>query len=253
MKLYPFSYAYYCDLIASLKEISPLKDFSEITPADQAFFILRHDVEFSLERALDLAKLEHEALKIQSSYFIQTRNNTYNILSRQNRALIKEIYQLGHTIGLHVNSAGFSSIDEIRQIIKKDIAFFSHALDVPMDRFSFHRPTPELLQANLKMEQLINAYGEDYFQYDPHFNEKELGIYYFSDSEHSWKYNHPFVMKDKKIKKFQLLTHPDSWSTQGADNLQNFKALIEQKYQMMLRSIDEECHHFPRESFYEKL
>ena len=246
----PFSYAYYCELIQTLTQLSPLKDFTAIQPSDDAFFILRHDVEFSVERAFELAKIEHDELKITASYFFQTRNNAYNVLSWQNIALIKKIYSFGHAIGLHVNSTGLATLHEIKQCIQRDIEFLSHVLAIRVDRFSFHRPTPQLLRANLKLGDLVNAYGTEYFPCATH---PDINIYYFSDSEHRWKYGHPSGIAKKKIKKFQLLIHPDSWSVHGSDNVQNFQQLIAQKYMTMLNSINEECHHFPAELLHEKL
>lgn len=66
-----FSYAYYQKLINTLKTSIPIIDFSDITQKDNRFFILRHDVEFSVEKAYELASiyndpnnLDHQNLKI---------------------------------------------------------------------------------------------------------------------------------------------------------------------------------------------
>lgn len=251
MTFYTFSYAYYCNLIRELQKISPLKDFSEVQPLDDSFFILRHDVEFSVERAFDLAKLEHDELGIRSSYFFQIRNNTYNLLSRKNIELVKEIHMLGHAIGLHVNALGLTEFSNIIQFIRQDLDILSQILGMQIDRFSFHRPTAELLRANLQIDSLINAYDKKYFHFEENFSKKlntleNFDIYYFSDSEHSWKFGHPGLMKKRKNKKFQLLIHPYSWSLRGGRNLQNFKSVVEEKYAIMIHSMAEECHHFPQ-------
>ena len=45
--------------------------------------MLRHDIEFSVDRAYELAKVEKE-LGVTSTYTVQVRNNTYNALSEKN-------------------------------------------------------------------------------------------------------------------------------------------------------------------------
>lgn len=255
MKFGSFSYNYYCDLIGSLKQISPIKDFSAITASDESFFILRHDIEFSIERALALAQLEYEQLNIASSYFFQIRNNAYNVFSKHSLDMIHAIHDMGHAIGLHVHQRDHRepTSQTMTQLIRQDIQYFSQLTQINVDRFSFHRPTPTMLRANLNIDGLINAYGEKYFQYDPHHQEKEPHISYFSDSEHQWKYGHPLVITNRKHKKFQLLIHPYSWTSLGLDNYHNFKSLLEEKLKIMAHTINTECHHFPHELLNETL
>ena len=100
-----FSYEYYLKLIETIATSLPLVDFSDIKETDKQFFILRHDVEFSIEKAYELAKIEHDILKINTSYFFQIRNYTYNPLAFKSIELIKKIHDMGHKIGLHVNSS----------------------------------------------------------------------------------------------------------------------------------------------------
>lgn len=242
-----FSYQHYIKLIRAIQNIVPLKDFSEIKERDQQFFLLRHDVEFSVEKAYELAKLEYEDLGITSSYFFQIRNYTYNPLAFRNSKLIKEIHAMGHKIGLHVNSHGLASLADMACFISNEVELLQSGLNLPIDRFSFHRPTHDLLKSNLKIDGLINAYDKKFF----HFYEKDppptLNVYYFSDSEHRWKFGDPLSILDKPIKKIQLLIHPYSWSSQGMDNTNNFKELIKLKETLMLKAMSEECKHFPNE------
>lgn len=242
-----FSYAYYQKLINTLKTHIPLIDFSDIKQGDNRFFILRHDVEFSVEKAYELAFLEHHHLGINSSYFFQIRNDAYNTMSFKNIELIKKINNMGHKIGLHVNSSGLTNLSEIGNFIKKDINLLQTILELPIDRFSFHRPTHALLKLNLTIDGLINAYDKLYFHYYENKKPDKLNVHYFSDSEHQWKYGHPLSILESPNQKLQLLIHPYSWSEQGYDNVHNFKALIALKQTVMLQSMQNECHNFPTE------
>ena len=76
-------------------------DFSEVNDEVHSFCVLRHDIEFSIDRALEMARIEHEDLNVHSTYTVQLRNNTYNALSQKNIEAIQEIESMGHYIGLH--------------------------------------------------------------------------------------------------------------------------------------------------------
>lgn len=242
-----FSYDAYRNLIDTIKNAIPLVDFANIKETDERFFILRHDVEFSVEKAYELAKIEHDDLRIQSSYFFQIRNYSYNALAFKNVSMIQQIYKMGHKIGLHVNSSGLNCLSALIPLIKNDLHLLQDGVGVPIDRFSFHRPTCDLLKANLKLEGYINAYDKKYFHYYAHPPSEPLSVYYFSDSQHQWKYGNPLSILEKPIKKIQLLTHPYSWSKKGLNNTNNFKEIIKFKYDTMLQSMHEECQHFPKE------
>ena len=245
--MHPFSYASYIQLIQAIQTAIPLIDFASIQKTDKQFFLLRHDVEFSVEKAYEMAEIEHNTLGIQSSYFFQTRNYAYNPLAFKNMALIQRMHDMGHHIGLHVNTSGLSDLKNIRNFIKNDIDGLQNGLNLPIDRFSFHRPTHALLRLNLNIKGLINTYDPRFFHFYTQHPHQPLPVYYFSDSEHQWKYGDPRSILENPVKKIQLLIHPYSWSKQGLNNEDNFKAIIQSKQALMLQSMHDECRHFPPE------
>lgn len=242
-----FSYDYYLHMIERLKSAIPLMDFSKVSASDQRFFLLRHDIEFSVEKAYELAKIEHDRLGISSSYFFQVRNYSYNALAFKNVKLIKAISDMGHKIGLHVNTSGLSSLDDIKSFIKNDVNILQNGVGLPIDRFSFHRPSHALLALNINIDRLINAYDKRFFHFYSDKPPELLNVSYFSDSQHRWKYGNPLSALEQHVKKIQLLIHPYSWSRKGMDNTHNFKELIKEKQKMMLQAINDECKHFPKE------
>jgi hypothetical protein len=241
-----FSYPSYRQLIEAIISTIPLKDFTEVKETDDHFFILRHDVEFSVEKAYELAQFERDHLGITSSYFFQTRNYAYNPFAFQNIALIQHIAAMGHRIGLHVHTNGLIEHDPLVTLIKKDLAMLQNGLELPVDRFSFHRPKHEVLHQHIQIDGLINTYNTPYFHFYTKPPKLEQ-VHYFSDSEHRWNYGHPLSILDEPIKKIQLLTHPYSWSQQGMDNVNNFKQLIQRQEARMKQSMHDECNHFPNE------
>ena len=54
-----FSYAEYKNIITLVKQNLPIMDFSEVNDEVNSFCVLRHDIEFSIDRALQMANIEH--------------------------------------------------------------------------------------------------------------------------------------------------------------------------------------------------
>lgn len=104
-----------------------------------------------------------------------------------------------------------------------------------------------MLELNINVNNLINTYDKSFFHLYENNTCEPLNVYYFSDSEHQWKYGDPLSILEKPIKKIQLLIHPYSWSEQGLDNSDNFSELIKLKQRAMRQAMHDECHHFPNE------
>ena len=83
------------------KYVSSVSDFDDILlSSPDKFVVLRHDVEFSVLRALEIAQIEKE-YEVCSTFNFQVVAHTYNIFSNINVERIKSIEALGHKIGLH--------------------------------------------------------------------------------------------------------------------------------------------------------
>ena len=75
-----------------------------------------------------------------------------------------------------------------------------------------------------------------------------MRVHYLADSNHQWKYGHPFHIDYwDKPQKMQLLTHPFSWSNDGYDNISNFTKLIQDRNEELLQSMNSETKTFPKE------
>ena len=244
-----FSYAEYRNIITLVKQNLPIMDFSEVNDEVHSFCVLRHDIEFSIDRALEMARIEHEDLNVHSTYTVQLRNNTYNALSQKNIEAIQEIESMGHYIGLHQNPPQMGD-DELVDYILKDIETLEHYYGFEVDRFAFHRcgSNPQLLEKYVKVPNKINCYAEDFFHYFSGDRPEELRVHYLADSNHEWKYGHPLHVDYWDLpQKMQLLTHPFSWSEDGYDNISNFTKLIRERNEELLTSMDSETKTFPKE------
>tara|TARA_Y100001963_G_C6780967_1_gene449824 strand:+ start:367 stop:1098 length:732 start_codon:yes stop_codon:yes gene_type:complete len=239
-----FSYTEYKNIISLVREHLPIKDFSDITEKTEKFCVLRHDIEFSIDRAYKLAKVEKD-IGISSTYTVQLRNNTYNALSEKNINLIRKIKELGHNIGLHQNPP-LMEFEKLGFYIMNDIEILEHFYGFKIDRFAFHRPKKEYLASYINLENKINCYDKKFFHY---FDEKpnKLNVLYLSDSNHKWKFGHPLEIDFSKINKLQLLTHPYSWTGDGYDNYGNYLSLIKERNDELLHSMNTETNTFPKE------
>ncbi|MDR1473042.1 MAG: hypothetical protein LBI41_00545 [Lactobacillales bacterium] len=245
-----FSYNNYKEIIQIIKKSGKYSSFHEVKSSSleekrrEEFILMRHDVEFSVERAFKLAKLENDN-DFCSHYFFQLTNNAYNFLSRKNIDMINEMINFGHKVGLHFHLNDLTEIEDIKKQIVKEIQIMSEMLNFKIDSFSIHRPTVGVLRANIKLPGIINAYEDRFFSFTENVKENPPEILYIADSKHRWNYglepDKATLMNNKRI---QILTHPYSWTPEGYDNLNNFRTLIAEKQDILIETLDAETKHF---------
>ncbi len=238
-----FSYDTYKSIIELIQKSGRYATYEEASVRDD-FIIMRHDVEFSVKRAFDLANLE-KSMGFTSAYFFQWTNNSYNLLSKPNIEMIHKMNDDGHIIGLHYALNGLTDIKEIRKRIKLEIQALSSLLEFDIYAFSIHRPSMEVLRENLVIPGVVNAYDRKFFTFSEGVTETtKLDVKYLSDAMHQWKYGYPDAKTIQNNKKIQILTHPYSWTKEGYDNQMNFQTLLEEKHNEMIGTINSECKHF---------
>ena len=240
-----FSYNEYRNIIKLTQQFLPIMDFADITPKTDEFCVIRHDIEFSVDRAAKLAEIENQ-LEISTTYTVQLRNNTYNALSEKNIELIHYIKSLGHCIALHQNPPYMPEKD-LKKYVLKDIETLEHYYGFEVDRYAFHRPKQEQLAMNLDIPGKINCYDKLYFHYFEGEKPNVLNVTYLADSNHEWKYGHPITLDFNTVSKFQLNTHPYSWSDIGFQNHGNYLNLIRERNKELLHSMNTETNTFPKE------
>ena len=244
-----FSYEGYVDIIEKIDSKLPIVDFSDvlINKLDK-FCIVRHDIEFSVDRALELANVE-SMFGINSTYTVQLRNNTYNALSEKNIKAVKEIRKLGHHIGLHQNPPKMSD-GELVDYITKDIETLEHYYGFEVDRYAFHRcgSNPGILEKYVEVPNKINCYAKEFFHYFQGTKPDKIHVHYLADSNHTWKYGHPMHVDYSEYPwRMQLLTHPYSWTKNGYENMNNFSKLIRARTDELVHDMNSETNTFPKE------
>ena len=238
-----FSYQDYKNIIDLIKESKRQATHTEALKRDE-FVVMRHDVEFSVKRAYDLAKFEKE-MDFTSNYFFQWTNNSYNLLSKESLDMIHEMHNDGHKIGLHFALNGLTDMKEVRRRLKLEIAALSSLLEFDIDTFSIHRPSKDVLRENIKMPNIVNAYQDELFTFKEEITEgMSTEVKYISDANHKWNYGLPNAETILGNKKVQILVHPYTWTKTGWDNENNFRTLVLEKNMELIDTMDGDCKHF---------
>jgi hypothetical protein len=161
--------------------------------------LLRHDVDLSLEAALELARLE-QAAGARATYFLMKESVFYNLDSELGRETLRELRSLGHAVGLHGVYPRASRDDR-----------FDAAL-------AWHNPDPEYVHE--PVSGFVNVMQPPWFTKGK----------YRSDSNQHWREGCPHEeLRAGMFEWLQLLTHPEIWVYEGGTMGETMRAMLEQK------------------------
>jgi len=195
----------YSKLLSFSKENYNFCDYTNFTSHEE-FLLWRHDLDFSIPRALKLAKIENK-FEISATYFIHLHNGFYNIFDKKMTQMINEIVELGHKLGIHVDT-DYYDIENENQLISC-LEFESKILkrlfgETPKV-FSFHGPSKKTLKTftEFKYNDMVNTYSKFFYE----------KVTYCSDSNGIWRFDRlKDLLHSKKHNKLQILTHPAWWT-----------------------------------------
>lgn len=200
-----FSLEFYEESLALLKHYKyEFIFFNEIKNESKCKQVLwRHDVDFSPQAALNLAKMEHDN-SVKGTYFFQLGSQFYNVFENNIKDIIKEIVSLKHQVGIHFDIGSYN-VDS-KKLLEKYLKFEKIILEEISNKkitvFSFHNPTLEA-QNFLADEysEMINVYSNDI----------RSSFKYCSDSNGVWKDKNMQDFIKEKNQRIQILTHPGWW------------------------------------------
>lgn len=166
--------------------------------------ILRHDIDLSLDKAVEMAILEYE-LGVKSTYFILLSTNFYNIFSKESYQKILQIKDLGHMIGLHFDEKRYEilNLEDMKKFVLFELKILGELLNEEVKVISMHRPSKLILENDFQMTNIINSYSAKYFK----------SMKYVSDSRMNWRENVYEIIHSNRYQKLHILTHPFWYSS----------------------------------------
>ena len=166
---------------------------------EKQFVIMRHDVDFDLEKAAEFSSFERQ-LDIKATYMILVSTNFYNVFSADGSRNLQKILENGHGIGLHFDESKYqiSNNSQREEYILNEINLLEQAAKQRITVISMHRPGKNILKEDFHIPGIENSYASEYF----------TRIKYISDSRHSWKEDVERIIQEKECDRLQILTHP---------------------------------------------
>jgi hypothetical protein len=157
--------------------------------------LLRHDVDLSLDAALQMAELEAEA-GAAATYFLMTRSEFYNLDSESGASAVERLRSLGHRVGLH---AVWPHVDRDGR--------FDPVL-------AWHNPDPEYMRE--PVDGLVNVMTAPWADV------------YRSDSNQHWRQGCPHdELRASTFEWLQLLTHPEIWAYPGGTMRETMLSMLD--------------------------
>lgn len=158
--------------------------------------ILRHDIDYCIDKAVAMAKLEYE-IGISSTYFVLITSDFYNVFSKENLAKLKSIIALGHEIGLHFDETCYDDLSDISGLILDEKSILEHAIGHEVRVVSMHRPSKDILEKHIEVKGMINSYSNLFFE----------EFKYLSDSRRRWREPVNDIIASEEYKRLHILTH----------------------------------------------
>jgi hypothetical protein len=191
-----FSLRHYADLVEAAKDAGYHFTGFDREPRS-GDVLLRHDVDLSLDAALQMAELEASA-EVAATYFLMTQSVFYNLDSPEGTRAINRLRELGHGVGLHAVWPGADRDDRFDPVV------------------AWHNPDPDYMSH--PVDGLVNVMQPPWFDPD----------HYRSDSNQQWRHGCPHPqLAAGEFEWLQLLTHPEIWVYPGATMRESMLAMLE--------------------------
>ena len=212
-----------------IKFMNHMKNAGKIVPLGEWDFsnaiILRHDVDFDIEAAYQLALIEFEC-EIRSTYFILTTCYTYNPCAAMNRERLIRMADMGFEIGLHFDPTIYGDIctKMLKNYVNKEADILSSIIQKPVKSISLHNPSVH--NQYPIFEGYCNAYSNRIFS----------DSCYLSDSRMEFRGMNPYEFVQKVTKHpVQLLLHPMHYSEEGY----TYPDIFYQRLRTYINAVDE--------------
>lgn len=213
-----YSQAAYRSLLRlTLDEGYQFINFFDERPAEGKFIYLRHDIDWSLKLALQVAEVNH-SLGISATFFMLLRGHNYNFFDQRELEDVRAIHALGQHIGFHYALPPVIPADDAAfiNLIKQDFEVFAREFPQADPIFAWHNTTPQVIEWGLTHEipGLLNVYNKALF--------KDIAYYSDSLARHTVPELEAIIRRGHPV--IQLLFHPGIWN--GGANLKEISVKL---------------------------
>ena len=177
--------------------------FAAALSAPAGTVLWRHDLDFSVHRALALARIE-AAAGVRSTFFLHLHSPFYNALEAEVAERVNGILALGHELGLHFDPSFHSARGrDVADALARERAFLEDVFEAPVRAFSLHNPdVAGWADDSDEVAGMVNAYGASL--------RRSFG--YCSDSNGYWRFRRlRDVLEEAADERLHVLTHPEWW------------------------------------------
>ena len=203
-----FTLSGYHGLLSELKAANgnfrSIQHIDEPSPGD---VFLRHDIDFSVELALPMARVESQ-LGVPACYYVLL-SAPANPCTSNSIAAMQELRSLGHEIGLHYDLSSYpSDPDRALARLEREAAFLSDLSGGEVNSIVMHEPFrghQDLFEQTSRWVNPTRAQKND------------TTMMYVSDSCRAWRDKSilDYLSGASAKNKLLLNTHPESWLAIG--------------------------------------
>ena len=205
----PFDLVHYGELLDAAKTGGYRFVSFDHDPAPGDLF-LRHDVDLSLEAAIELAELESRQ-GVHATYFLMTTSVFYNLDSPVGVRALNRLRELGHGVGLHAVWPRVELDDRFDPVV------------------AWHNPDPEYMSS--PVDGAANVMEERFFSPQS----------YRSDSNHRWRSGCPHpALANGGFEWLQLLVHPEIWVFPGETMRETMLSMLDAERERRLEQLAED-------------
>lgn len=230
----PFTHDGYRFLLSELQKAGyTAADFAQgvsLLNSNRPFVLLRHDIDFDLAPALELARIEAEE-GLFATYFVLVRTEHYNLFTPENSRIVEEILALGHRLGLHFDGALYPECEAeaLATCCSREAELLERWFGVDVSVVSMHRPAPSFVGGSPALT------APRLHTYLPLFTEE---IFYLADSRGLWRYGEPLDSPAFLARRpLHLLTHPIWWRPAQRSPLDTLYDFLDRRGEQLAASV----------------
>ncbi len=224
-----FSLVQYEKLMAEIKAYGwKFDSFHLALQGQRQSLALRHDIDFEFYMLDSFLDIERK-MEVQATYFVMLDSPFYNPSSPEGRRTINTIIDDGHSFGLHFFGEIYAdlTVNQLELEIKRQVQRLSDLVKAPVEVFSYHQPTREMMSAQLNIPGLINTYHLDTMN----------SLLYLTDTNLGWNPQLLATALENKAKPIQMLTHPLWWLTDDPIQIAKWRSLLQSLTQVHARHL----------------